>query len=46
MVVGHAFDVVAASFYATSGFTPFAGNPLHLYTTTKQLRTTLEADPN
>lgn len=44
MVVVHAFDVEAASFYARSGFTPFTDNPLHLYMTTKQLRMTLERE--
>lgn len=44
MVVVHAYDVDAASFYSTSGFTPFAENPMHLYMTTKQLRATLAAE--
>lgn len=41
MVVVHTFDVDAASFCTTSGFTPFADNPMHLYMTTKQLRMAL-----
>ncbi|QBF46242.1 GNAT family N-acetyltransferase [Janibacter limosus] len=44
MVVVHAFDVDAVTFYTTHGFTPFADNPMHLYLTTKQLRATINVD--
>ncbi|MEK4240516.1 GNAT family N-acetyltransferase [Janibacter sp. FSL W8-0316] len=42
MVVVHAFDVDAVTFYTTHGFTPFADNPMHLFLTTKELRATFD----
>jgi GNAT superfamily N-acetyltransferase len=44
VVVVHAIDDEAVTFYARYGFTRFANHPLHLFLTTKQLRATFAAD--
>lgn len=41
VVVVHAIDEEAVTFYARYGFTRFQGESLHLYLTTKALRATL-----
>jgi hypothetical protein len=41
IVVVHAIDAGAVSFYARYGFTRFAEHPLHLFMPTKTLRATL-----
>ncbi len=42
IVVVHAIDPDAVTFYAKCGFTRFANHPLHLYMTTKNLRATFD----
>lgn len=42
VVVVHAIDHDAVTFYARYGFQQFQGAPLHLFMTTKDLRKTLE----
>ena len=41
IVVVHAIDADAVTFYARYGFTRFAEHPLHLFMPTKTLRATL-----
>lgn len=44
VVVVHAIDEEAVTFYARYGFTRFADHPRHLFMTTRTLRATLRAD--
>lgn len=42
VVVVHAVDAEAVTFYGRYGFSRFAAHPLHLFMTTKALRATFE----
>jgi hypothetical protein len=44
VVVVHAADESAVTFYARYGFTAFVSHPRHLLMPTKQLRATFEAE--